>query len=278
MERAPTIIWVFASGTNVGKTTVAAALIRALNRRGVPTVGFKPYGGSLLMSVIDLMLETIPNSKCAYFGNDAWELSTASPLTGSQLVDTVAPVQFLFHPGYHSTLLARTGSVATGDVEYFRSAYAVSIQNRPDIVELAQKTGLPFADATVQEPLAFLTAPSLAPAKQQRAFEHLLGLGARTVVCEGAGPFLPGWLDCPGPHHAVFLDQGMVHLFPNLDARRAVTLGATVTRVDEFAQFLSSTRVERASVPLPVVESGRRQATVDQVVDDLIAHAPGMRV
>ena len=42
MNRAPSVIAVGGTGTGVGKTHVAAALVRVLGRLGVATVGFKP--------------------------------------------------------------------------------------------------------------------------------------------------------------------------------------------------------------------------------------------
>ncbi|MTW23010.1 hypothetical protein [Allochromatium palmeri] len=44
----PTLFWVIGTATNVGKTTVATALIRHLNASGLPALGFKPYVGGRL--------------------------------------------------------------------------------------------------------------------------------------------------------------------------------------------------------------------------------------
>jgi hypothetical protein len=269
------IIWVIGSGTGVGKTTIAAAFIRAMNRRGVPTVGFKPYAAGMLRDLIDFISEQSAKSKCSLFGSDGWELSMASPLTLSEFVDVVVPAQFLCHPYWESIMLARTGSVATDNVEYFRSAYTASIQARSDITELATKTALPFGEAKIVEPLRFLNAPSLTPEKQQRAFDFLLALGAGAVVCEGSGQFLPLWQDCPNPDHAVLLAGGTVHFFPNIKARYEVEDGAALTPAKGLLEFLDSARARHFSMPLYVVESGRRQAIADEIVESLIGDAGG---
>jgi len=273
VPRAAKIIWVIGDGTHVGKTTIATAFIRALSRRGIPTVGFKPYASSMLKDVIDFMLEKIPNAKCALFGSDAWELSMASPLTPGELADTVAPAQLLCHPKWGSTILARTGSAATGDVEYFRSGYTASIAERPDIVELARRTGLPFADAPIVEPLNLLATPPSTPQKQQRAFDHLVALGARAVVCEGGSRYLPVWPGSPHPDHVVVLLEGMVHLFPSLGVRYDAGAGATVNSIDEFFQLLVRARAKCRSSPLYLVERERRREMADRIVDTLIDDA-----
>jgi hypothetical protein len=273
MPGATKIIWVLGSGTDVGKTTIAAALVRALNRRGTPTVGFKPNAAGLLKDLIDFMLERFPNKKCALYGADGLELSLASPLTGGEMVDTVTPAQFLCHPRVDSVILARTGSVATGDVEYFRSGYTVSIQNRPDIVELTRATGLPFADAKIVEPLRYTLAPTLAPEKHQRAFAHLVTLGAKAVVCEGGGRVLPQWRGCPNPDHIVVVAGGTVFFFPNVAVGFDFKCGPELKPGTELFQLLASTRAKYFSRPLYVVERGRRREIADRVVDGLIGDA-----
>ena len=270
MPRATKIIWVIGSGTDVGKTTIATAFIRAMNRRGTPTVGFKPYAVSMLKDLIDFMLEKIPGSKCSFFGRDGWELSTASPLTRNELVDTVVPLQLLCHPSWGSNILARTGSVATGDVEYFRSKYAASIQTRPDMVELARKTGLPICEAKIVDPLTILATPPFTPQKQQRSFDHLVGLGAKCVVCEGGNRFLPVWSGCPYPDHLVVLIDGMVRFYPNFAIGYDVTAVATLSSGNEFLELLDSFGTRYLSLPLYVAESGRRREVADQIVENLI--------
>ena len=275
MPRKTKIIWVIGSGTDVGKTTIAAAFIRAMNRRGAPTVGFKPYAASMAKDLIDFILEKSTKSKCSLFGNDGWELSMASPLTLSELVDVVAPAQFLCHPNWKSVVLARTGAVATDNVAYFRSVHTASIEARSDIAEFMRKTGLPFGEAKIVESLRFLAAPSLTPEKQQRAFDFLLALGARAVVCEGSGRFLPLWPDGPNPDHAVLLAGGTVNFFPNIRASYDVKAGATLTSAKGFLELLDSVRARHISVPLYFVESGRRRAFADEIVESLIGSARG---
>ncbi len=280
-SRAPKIIWVIGSGTDVGKTTIATAFIRAMNRRHAPTVGFKPCAVSMLKNTIDFLLEKFPNSKYSFFGSDAWELSMASPLTRSEFVDTVAPLQFLCHPTWESNLLARTGAVATDDVEYFRSNYAASIQARPDIVELARRTGLPICEAKIVDPLTLLELPPLTPQKQQRAFNRLVALGAEVVVCEGGGPLLPVWPGCPYPDDVVVLLDGIVYFFPNLGVRFFPNIsvkfdanaGASLNSKSHFLKLLKSTRAKYFSSALYMVESQRRREIADQIAESLISAA-----
>ena len=91
----PEIYWVVGDQTDIGKTTIAAALIRVLNQNQIPALGFKPYGGSNLRDVVDFMLAQFPKSNCAAYGPDALKLTRASPLTSDEHIDLVCPV-FLF--------------------------------------------------------------------------------------------------------------------------------------------------------------------------------------
>lgn len=56
------IFWVVGSDTSVGKTTLATALIRVLNRLGKTTVGFKPHAGINFVEHLGVMEEAHPTS------------------------------------------------------------------------------------------------------------------------------------------------------------------------------------------------------------------------
>ena len=107
----PAVYWVVGNGTDVGKTTVATALIKVLSARGQRTIGFKPYAASLLHTIIDFMIEKYPKVPCKLFGNDAWELTAASPLTGLEIIDpdqpTVSSPLYLAETGRRAEMAQR---------------------------------------------------------------------------------------------------------------------------------------------------------------------------
>ena len=216
-ENEPELYWVAGSGTDVGKTTIACAAIRVLNAHGKRTVGFKPFGASLLHDIVDFIFEKYPDASCKLFGGDAWKLTMASPLTEVDCIDVVSPIQILCFSNWKTIILVRTGSHLLGDVEYFCSAYGQSLKDRPDFRRLIDYAGLPLKEAVVMEDLSRDAAASMAPEKQKHAFGKLLDLGVDTVVCEGAGRWISSWPDCPPTNHLFFVSDGNVSLIPNLD-------------------------------------------------------------
>ena len=89
-SKIPMIIWVVGDNTNVGKTTITAALIRTLNSMGVGTIGYKPYAGARLIDIIDLLQE-ISCGDGQLVGRDARQLVKASPMITTDLLEVVNP-------------------------------------------------------------------------------------------------------------------------------------------------------------------------------------------
>ncbi|NIA68917.1 hypothetical protein HBA54_09960 [Pelagibius litoralis] len=268
---SPSIYWVVGSGTNIGKTTIATALIRALNGNGERAVGFKPYASSRLYDLIDFMIEVYPRSQCKLFGKDAWRLSTASPLTGADLVDLVVPTQLLSHPTWRSILLMRTGTTQLNNVEFFCSEYGAKLKERSDLRHIIGRTGLPFDSSVLKADIDITYAPCVSPEKQRDAFNALLDIGVDAVVCEGAGEWLPIWQDCPVVNHVIFVTGGVVNLFPNLDVGFSFNPTAPARHVGELAEVLKNPALRRFSSPLYLVEEERRERMAQRIVQELVA-------
>jgi len=131
----PMIIWVVGDNTNVGKTTVSAALIRILNSLGKRTVGFKPYAGARLMDVIDL-LEEIAGGDGQLVGRDARKLAKASPFVGVDLLEVINPSWRLSHLARDVSFLVRKGSMAIGQRFFMHTQSAASMWGRADVLKL----------------------------------------------------------------------------------------------------------------------------------------------
>lgn len=264
------LYWVIGDGTGVGKTTLAAALVRVLGRAGHAAVGFKPYAAARLNDLIDFMLAEYPGAPCSLFGADTVKLAQASPLTQDPgLVDLVGPVQFLCHPHWRQVLLARSGSTCLANVDFFSDAAQQELRERADIRSLADRAGLPLRSAAPVSGLAFAAAHRLAPAKVADAFGELLRRGARHVVCEGAAMYLPAWQGSPPVDHVLLVADGAVHFLPDLRLPPEEASGPRMrTTRDLLDVFKAATH--RHSTPLLPVESARRDRLAEQIVTALL--------
>lgn len=267
----PAIYWVVGNGTDVGKTTVASALIKVLNASGERAIGFKPYAASLLQDLVDFMIEKYPDSRSKLFGNDAWELTTASPLTGTDLVDLVVPTQLLCYPTWQSTVLMRTGSASLDNVEYFRSEDGDTLKDRPDLQYIIGKSGLPFDNSILRDGIGLGDAAGVSPDKPKQAFDCLLEIGVDAVVCEGAGGWLPVWQDCPAVNHVIFVADGMVIFFPGLNLCFPFDPTEPLQGVETLTDILKNPELLRYTTPLYLVESERRDALAQQIAQALVA-------
>ena len=263
--------------SNVGKTTIASALIRQLNAAGKRTVGFKPYAGSQLRDLIDFMVEKYPTSRCKLFGKDAWKLTAASPLTEMDMIDLVTPSQVLSYPVWHTAVLMRTGSAALGNVEHFTNSQGASLRDRPDLRHIQARTGLPLGEATVREKIGFDVATRESPEKQRDAFNALLDLGVDAVVCEGMANWLPVWQDCPPVNHVILLADGKVTLLPDVDLSFSFDPDKVLRLVDELTEDFKPRKPLGPSVPFYLAEESRREQVALQIIQGLVARTPQLQ-
>lgn len=273
----PTIYWVIGNETNAGKTTIASALIKVLNERGSKTIGFKPFAASRLQDVLDLMLEEYPTSPSKLFGGDAWKLTMASPWTGVDCLDLVVPVQALCYPNWESIIMVRTGSHRLENVAYYCTRRAAALKNRVDVQSFARISGLPLDNSTIlKEDVGFQFAAGMAPEKQRHAFAALLDIGVDTVVCEGAGHWLPMWPGCPTPNHLILVGNGIVTLFPDIAISPAPAPNTPLQGIGVLSKIFKNPAVPRVSVPLFLAEEKRRGEMAQQICRELMSKAyPG---
>jgi hypothetical protein len=270
---APMVYWVIGNGTDVGKTTLATALIRVLNARGVRTVGFKPFGGSMLQGMVDFMLRTYPGAPSKLFGTDAWALTDASPLTDTSLLDVVCPVFMVTHGTWDNVVLMRTGSDTLGDCQYVCNANGAKLKDRADVRELIARTGLPFDTATVAAAVGMRAGTGDAWTKTTRAYGRLLEFGVDAVVVEGNSRWLPLWPECPAIDHLVLVANGLVTLVPGLDIRLEFKSDDPVRDGTELMDLVEQAGRQGMSIPLYLVESARRAAVAQQTVQRLLTEA-----
>lgn len=267
---APEIYWIVGDGTSVGKTTLACALIRALNAAGTPAAGFKPYAAMRLDEVTRLVADLAP-SPWRLRGEDALELARASPLTTPEMGDIVGPAQFVCDAHWPSAVLARTGSMALDNVEYFSSDQALPVAERLDILAVLEKTGLPLGTARRLDTLNFYHAAALSPEKQKLAFDCLIAQGAAAIVCEGPGRFMPNWQDCPGANHVISIAGGRATFFARADCRITFSQQSTLAPASELAAWLDRSRKPSYVAALQYAgERERRKEAADSMAQELL--------
>lgn len=211
----PDVFWVLSSSTDSGKTTLSAALIRHLNRIGHPTVGFKPFAGGKFRDIIDFAMVNYPQLPNSVFGSDGLQLCRASPLTEDSDVDLVSPWQLIFYENYLDTVIIRAGSMALGNVEYFKSSLADTLKERADIHRISTLLKLPFDKAaTIDKDIPDRSI--LAAHVRQDAFGELLKRQPDVVVVESAGAFVPYWEGSPLPDHIIFINDFSIRIYPHV--------------------------------------------------------------
>jgi hypothetical protein len=267
-SHSPDIFWVIGPDTNVGKTTIAAALIRALNREGCPAVGFKPFGALLLQEAMEFGAEQRARSGCELCGSDADRLATASPLTPPSMMDVVGPMYMVSYPVYGRPLLMRMGSRALGNVRYLFHEGARRVLSRSDVVELLQQLEVPLA-TTEATKFTFVDTPSLYLAAQAEAYARLLKLEPRAVVIEGASRYLPIWTSMVVNHILVVTGQE-VTLHPGINVGLPFVGQLKATR-DMMHHLSASPR--SLAVPMTLARPGEREAVAAGIVDRLLEQA-----
>lgn len=268
-KQVPVVYWVIGDETDVGKTTVATALIRVLNQNQIPTVGFKPFGGSSLRDVADFMVDRFPGSSCAAYGPDALKLAKSSPLTSEEHVDLVAPAYFFYYPNSKTFLLARTGSASLGNVEYYKSEVTRPIFERPDIQTLFQKARVPIAKAQTLKKIWYYGVHVLARKKIADAFRQLVTGDTKAVVCEGAWYFLPSWEDCPVANHVLLISSGVLHFYPNMNFSLGKERSGQVTTAGEVVKWARNAQA-RHSLSFCIAPQPHLHKMTEELVENLI--------
>lgn len=268
--RSPVIYWVVGDDTGVGKTTVAAALIRLLVSQGRRAIGFKPFAVSRLADLIDFMLEKYPGSDSKLFGADAWDLAQASPLTPPDCLELVSPVQVICHPTWDTVVLARCGAAALDNRAYVTTGLGAILRNRADVKRITARTGLPIQEAEVKDQLALGDVVRLAPEAPKLAFDRLLQIGVDAVVCEGAGPWLPVWQGCPAVNHALVLVRGVVGFVPNVDECFAFSAEQSLRDTQQLIEVCRDRHLQSYSSALMLVEQEQRADMARRIVRRLL--------
>ncbi len=214
------IYWVVGPGTDVGKTTIASAAISVLCESGRKTIGFKPYSARKFVDVIDSGYSGHPKTISRVSGLDGARLATASNITSPEDIELISPVSYICYPEYLNTLVVRTGSQKTRDAEFFKGDSAIRLENRTDykriLKDLEIEDWIDFQKTT----LDFLDSPVIGGNKVEGCFQYLINSrDVETVVCEGAGRFLPFWNEMKSVNHVFYIANNELFFFKDVDVK-----------------------------------------------------------
>lgn len=259
----PVLVWVVGDNTNVGKTTVSVALIRALNRWGHPTVGFKPYAGARLMDVLPLLEDRSDHAQ-ALAGSDARRLLAASPCWPADRLEVLSPSWRLTHVGRDVGVFIRKGSQAIGSRSFRHTANATALWDRPDFLQLQQSLHLPPTQEMANQDADRLDFED--QEVQKASFALLQAQGLAFVVCEGAGRLLPVWEGAPPARHVLLVSGGDLHFFAQVDIQVTPQTGG-------FGPFTLGAvgpqlaKIRHVKAPIPVAQPGALEAVMDRFIE-----------
>lgn len=265
----PQTYWVIGTGTNVGKTTVATALISILNSRGIATIGFKPFSAAKLPDIMDILDDpkfALNNLICS---SDGLSLSASSLGVGELEAELVHPVLFVCYPDYSDTFIIRSGSRISGDVCYWRGEHSDDVLGNAALFLTRKHLQLENWKSFPVSRYGFLDARRLGSENVERCYQHLLNAKRlKVVVCEGAAYFLPQWGASQSVNHIILVSSDTVTFYRDLDLE--VPEQPSMVKSSLFLRdVLRKCSAKSVSVPYP--RSTDPKATSASVVDRLLA-------
>lgn len=260
--------WVIGNTTNAGKTTLASALIRALNETDQPAIGFKPYSLVRFTEQADIAQSLYGQTTCRCFGSDGVQLARASPLLSNDDLELIQPVVFCSFPKYKHTVLLRTGAQQLDNRSFKRPSLArnhLTIPNFAELLETVSNGSAQLTSGGTSEPkLDFRFAPHWGRDVVEASLAHLLArTGAKHVVCEGAGIFLPNWQSQRRVKHAVYIHEHTVRFWFDVN----IAVDSPDRRLQTANTLLAQlTDITPTVLQLPICATAER----DEVATNLI--------
>ena len=193
----PAIVWIIGDRTDAGKTTLAVAVIRALNAEGKKSIGFKPYAGTNTTVIIDMLAQRHKITLSRLWAPDTVRLSHPSFLDDLSMVEVLNPSYRLAKDG--QVLLVRKGSLYCGDRKFLRPVSRHPLHSKSQLDELAAEMDIPVGDIHEVECVHARELDQLSTERIESSLKAICKLGPKVVVIEGASEFLPAWRGCPSP-------------------------------------------------------------------------------
>jgi hypothetical protein len=266
------IYWVIGQKKDIGKTSIASALIETLNKQGIPTVGFKPFAGMFFHEGIDFLVEENSSSNCAFFGTDSMILTQASPLTDKTFFDIVCPWQMLI--AEDKAVLIRSGSSVLNNVELLVTPFGKKYLDRPDISRIIKKSSLLLNEIKLintPSQYNFSNFNSKPHEKIAKSFSFLKNTKPQAIVCEGAARFIPVWGSYSNVNHIFLINEGVIYFYKNLNIK--ISHGenqVSIPMVNDLLPLLNSLNPNPLKSNFYMSESKDRQQTNKDTVSALL--------
>jgi hypothetical protein len=246
----PESYWVIGSGTNVGKTMFASALIAELNSNQVPTVGFKPFSGVKLLDVIEILDHPRLAAQNLLCGADGLKLSTHSLDVSEMEAEIVHPLLFVCHPDFSDIILIRSGSRVAGAVSYWRGEYSNDVLNNAQLFMNRRNLQLPTWTSFPVCKYGFLDGPDFGWENVNLCHQYLVeAKQPKVIVYEGAGSFLPLWMTSQTVNHIFYISTDTIAFFQNINLT-VVKESSMVNSAIALRRILR-TMIPNSSIPFP---------------------------
>ena len=276
MSGDPRVVWVFGPKTDIGKTTVTCALLRALGRYGMGTMGFKPLSAADVFRHVDALEARPEGALTDYDSGTFLPFCTAAPAELDEVAfnELMNPQRLLFFHAPSELLVVRSGSEQLGNREVFRGNGPSNALARPDVASLVERKRLLAGAQALPGDYGMERWHQFWPEKAQAAWSALCGLSPDIMVCEGGAHYLPVWPDQPVPDAILIVLPGDLLLLTGIDARvRSLAHLDTAPRMTDFQQLGRSVARHSWQALLPLAGSDRQAEVTEGVVEDLFRQA-----
>ena len=264
--------WVVGRATNVGKTTISCALIKALENRQQKSIGFKPYSGVRFRDLIDFACSEYPVIPNKVFGGDGLALCQASSLTEDVDVDLVTPWQLVFNVSSDDTFFIRTGSEQLGNIQYYRTKEFEKMLVRKDLQRLVNLLKRPVNESKSLD-MSKVVRQIIDKDVPNLAFNRLLERKPSSIVVEGAGPFLPVWKGCGRINHLVIVGETQISLIPHVNFILKFSDKPYFTQQLIKTMLSNPLNYKTYSMPAFLCEKANREAYLSQELEYLLSKA-----
>ena len=208
--------WVIGTDVDVGKTTIASALVDILSEAGT-VIGFKPRANYQYHKYIAETFQHGADPSKMICG-DGFSLIKYSNLCSDDEIEVVVPFQMVSSAGFRQNYLTRFGSEAIGTRAFYAGTENKSLLRSPKIYGTGPQPFAFLPPGTLPvRPFNWLTAAAVSDACITKSYQYLMQKEPSSFVCEGAGAFLPIWAQQPVVNHIVLVDSFRITLFANCD-------------------------------------------------------------
>ena len=270
------IYWVIGGSANVGKTTVACGLLRALTQTGRSTMGFKPHSAQDLFTQADIM-ENNPNGQL--LSEDGKKLLEASSALKSDetlnLLEVVQPNKCIYFASIQNVFMLRTGAPSQGFGQFCHVKNEANVLGRADVRDFLKRKEL-YDQVVLKPPVEYSIGMShkLFSENINASMERLQQYQHDALVIEGSASLLPIWQGSPMPDHIVGLNGGVVEIISGIDdVIQQFQQAKMAPRTRDLYDLGADIAQKSFQIEIPLVLADQREAEITSTMKTLLIHA-----